>query len=67
MRHRMFCVWEIQMIIHFAGFLFHLNVPGVSNGNVMNYIYVLTLSGHNILQVLFFTAGISERERERER
>jgi len=44
-----------------------LNVPGVSNGNVMNYIYVLTPSDHNIPQVLFFTAGISERERERER
>jgi len=31
-----------------------LNVPGVSNGNVMNYIYVLTPRDHNISQFLFF-------------
>ena len=43
-----------------------LNVPGVSNGNVMNQIYILTPSDHNISQVLFFDGGY-KRERERER
>jgi hypothetical protein len=42
-----------------------LNVPDVSNGNVMNYICVLTPSDHNIHRFSFFTAGISEREGER--
>jgi hypothetical protein len=37
---------------------FSLNVPGVSNGNVMNYIYVLTPSDRNISQVLFFLRRI---------